>query len=78
MLDGNDDADGEDTEDCENLLVEVLERQGAADEEVNFSTFRDVDSDELNEVTAENRELREMNSALLDGVPLAMQPPAKE
>lgn len=33
---------------------------------------------ELNEVTAENRELREMNSALLDGVPLAMQPPAKE
>ncbi|XP_075530972.1 uncharacterized protein LOC142564041 [Dermacentor variabilis] len=33
---------------------------------------------ELSEVTAENRELREMNSALLDGVPLAMQPPAKE
>ncbi|KAK8772533.1 hypothetical protein V5799_024224 [Amblyomma americanum] len=33
---------------------------------------------ELSEVTAENRELREMNNALLDGVPLAMQPPAKE
>ncbi|KAH7985915.1 hypothetical protein HPB49_026221 [Dermacentor silvarum] len=31
--------------DCENLLVEVLERQGAADEEVNFGTFRDVDGD---------------------------------
>ncbi|KAL1477446.1 hypothetical protein MTO96_035734 [Rhipicephalus appendiculatus] len=39
---GGDDADGEDTQDCENLLVEVLERQGAADEEVNFGTFRDV------------------------------------
>ncbi|KAL1436876.1 hypothetical protein MTO96_049273 [Rhipicephalus appendiculatus] len=42
---GDDDADGEDTQDCENLLVEVLERQGAADEEVNFGTFRDVDGD---------------------------------
>ncbi|KAH7979784.1 hypothetical protein HPB49_011011 [Dermacentor silvarum] len=42
---GGDDADGEDAEDCENLLVEVLERQGAADEEVNFGTFGDVDGD---------------------------------
>ncbi|XP_037558463.1 jerky protein homolog-like [Dermacentor silvarum] len=45
ILEGDDDADGEDAEDCENLLVEVLERQGAADEEVNFGTFRDVDGD---------------------------------
>lgn len=33
---------------------------------------------ELSEVTAENQELRAMNNALLDGVPLAMQPPSKE
>lgn len=33
---------------------------------------------ELSEVTAENQELRAMNNALLDGVPLAMQPPPKE
>ncbi|XP_037564678.1 tigger transposable element-derived protein 4-like [Dermacentor silvarum] len=45
ILEGDDDADGGDAEDCENLLVEVLERQGAADEEVNFGTFRDVDGD---------------------------------
>lgn len=32
---------------------------------------------ELSEVTAENRELREMNSALLDGVPLSIKPGAK-
>ncbi|CAN7999378.1 unnamed protein product [Ixodes hexagonus] len=32
---------------------------------------------ELSEVTAENRELREMNSALLDGVPLSIKPAAK-
>ncbi|EEC18712.1 conserved hypothetical protein [Ixodes scapularis] len=32
---------------------------------------------ELSEVTAENRELREMNSALLDGVPLSTGPAAK-
>ncbi|KAG0428605.1 hypothetical protein HPB47_024417, partial [Ixodes persulcatus] len=32
---------------------------------------------ELSEVTAENRELREMNSALLDGVPLSTEPAAK-
>ncbi|KAH6948631.1 hypothetical protein HPB50_025410 [Hyalomma asiaticum] len=45
VFEGDDNVDDEDTKDYENLLVEVLERQGAVDGEVNFGTFRDVDGD---------------------------------
>ncbi|KAL3178747.1 hypothetical protein MRX96_009427 [Rhipicephalus microplus] len=41
----DDNEDGEDTKECESLLVEVLERQGGRAEKLNFGTFQDVDRD---------------------------------
>lgn len=42
---GDDDMMDKDAEKCESLLVEVLEREGDAAEQMNFITFRDVDGD---------------------------------